>query len=244
MKMKTFFAAAFAALMAVGAASAQTKSKSLVLYFSLVGGLPNFSRQAITGAALVLLNVTAARYGESMIAALTISSKIVAVAFMIMIGWGQGFQPICAMNYGAQQYERVKKAFITTVAVGTVFLSVASIILYIFAEYWMQLMSTDEEVVSIGIKILRMQCFSLPLLGVFAVSSMFMQNIGNYFSALLISISRQGFFYVPLLYLLPAVYGKTGIYLLRPVSDFLSFLFAVAVMFRWYRKLPPLSASN
>ena len=109
MKMKTFFAAAFAALMAVGAASAQTKSKSLVLYFSLAGGLPNFSRQAITGAALVLLNVTAAQYGESMIAALTISSKIVAVAFMIMIGWGQGFQPICAMNYGAQQYERVKK---------------------------------------------------------------------------------------------------------------------------------------
>ena len=194
MKMKTFFAAAFAALMAVGAASAQTKSKSLVLYFSLVGGLPNFSRQAITGAALVLLNVTAARYGESMIAALSISSKIVAVAFMIMIGWGQGFQPICAMNYGAQQYERVKKAFITTVAVGTVFLSVASIILYIFAEHWMQLMSTDEEVVSTGVSILRMQCFSLPLLGVFAVSSMFMQNIGNYFSALLISISRQGFF--------------------------------------------------
>ena len=244
MKMKTFFAAAFAALMAVGAASAQTKSKSLVLYFSLVGGLPNFSRQAITGAALVLLNVTAARYGESMIAALTISSKIVAVAFMIMIGWGQGFQPICAMNYGAQQYGRVKKAFITTVAVGTFFLTAASIILYIFADHWMQLMSTDEEVVSTGIKILRMQCFSLPLLGAFAVSSMFMQNIGNYFSALLISISRQGFFYVPLLYVLPALYGKTGIYLLQPVSDFLSFLFAVAVMFRWYRKLPPLSASN
>ena len=237
MKMKTFFAAAFAALMAVGAASAQTKSKSLVLYFSLAGGLPNFSRQAITGAALVLLNITAAKCGESMIAALTISSKIVAVAFMIMIGWGQGFQPICAMNYGAQQYERVKKAFITTVAVGTLFLTVASIILYIFAEHWMQLMSNDDDVVSTGIKILRMQCFSLPLLGAFAVSSMFMQNIGNYLSALLISISRQGLFYVPLLYLLPALYGRTGIYLLQPVSDFLSFLFAVAVMFRWYRKL-------
>ena len=207
------------------------------VYHILAGGLPNFSRQAITGAALVLLNVTAARYGESMIAALTISSKIVAVAFMIMIGWGQGFQPICAMNYGAQRYERVKKAFITTVAVGTLFLTTASIILYIFAGHWMQLMSTDDEVVSTGIKILRMQCFSLPLLGAFAVSSMFMQNIGNYFSALLISISRQGFFYVPLLYLLPAVYGKTGIYLLQPLSDFLSFLFAVVVVCRWYRKV-------
>lgn len=207
------------------------------VYHILAGGLPNFSRQAITGAALVLLNVTAAKYGESMIAALTISSKIVAVAFMIMIGWGQGFQPICAMNYGAQQYERVKRAFITTVTVGTIFLTVASIILFIFAEQCIHLMSNDDEVVSTGITILRMQCFSLPLLGAFAVSSMFMQNIGNYFSALLISISRQGFFYVPLLYLLPAVYGKIGIYLLQPVSDFLSFLFAVAVVYRWYKKM-------
>ena len=209
------------------------------VYHILVGGLPNFSRQAITGAALVLLNVTAAKYGESMIAALTISSKIVAVAFMIMIGWGQGFQPICAMNYGAQQYERVKRAFITTVTVGTIFLTAASIILFIFAEQCIHLMSNDNDVVTTGVSILRMQCFSLPLLGIFAVSSMFMQNIGNYFSALLISISRQGFFYVPLLYLLPAVYGKTGIYLLQPVSDFLSFLFAVAVVYRWYRKNSP-----
>ena len=209
------------------------------MYHILAGGLPNFSRQAITGAALVLLNVTAAHYGESMIAALTISSKVVALAFMIMIGWGQGFQPICAMNYGAKKYSRVKKAFITTVAVGTVFLTIASIILYIFAEQCMQMMSNDDEVVSTGIKILRMQCFSLPLLGAFAVSSMFMQNIGNYFSALLISISRQGFFYVPLLYVLPALYGKTGIYLLQPVSDFLSFLFAVAVVCRWYGKKNP-----
>lgn len=209
------------------------------VYHILAGGLPNFSRQAITGTALVLLNVTAAQYGESMIAALTISSKIVAVAFMIMIGWGQGFQPICAMNYGAQQYERVKKAFITTVAMGTLFLLVASIILYIFADHWMQLMSNDDDVVATGVSILRMQCFSLPLLGVFAVSSMFMQNIGNYFSALLISISRQGFFYVPLLYLLPAVYGKTGIYLLQPVADVLSFVLAVVVVCRWYGKKKP-----
>ena len=97
-------------------------------------------------------------------------------------------------------------------------------------------MYTDNEVIFAGIKIIRMQCFSLPLLSFFAVSSMFMQNIGHYFSSLLISISRQGFFYLPLLYILPALYGKTGIYLLQPVSDFLSFLFAVAVVYKRYRR--------
>lgn len=72
------------------------------VYHILAGGAPNFSRQGITGVASVLLNMVAAAYGEGMIAALTVSSKIVATAFMIMIGWGQGFQPICAMNYGAK----------------------------------------------------------------------------------------------------------------------------------------------
>ena len=206
------------------------------MYHILAGGLPNFSRQAITSIALVLLNVTAAHYGESMIAALTISSKIVALAFMIMIGWGQGFQPICAMNYGAKQYSRVKEAFIITVTIGTIFLTAASIILFLHAEQCIGTMSNDDEVVSIGIKILRMQCFSLPLLGIFAVSSMLMQNIGNYFSALIISISRQGVFYIPLLYVLPTLYGKTGIYLIQPISDLLSFLLAVAVVYRWYKK--------
>ena len=204
------------------------------MYHILAGGMPNFSRQAITSAALVLLNVKAAQYGESMIAALTVSSRVAALAYMIMIGWGQGFQPICAMNYGAKQYSRVKKAFITTVLIGTIFLTAASIILFLFAEKCIGVMSKDDEVIFAGIKILRMQCFSLPLLGFFAVSSMFMQNIGHYFSSLLISISRQGFFYLPLLYILSALYGKTGIYLLQPVSDFLSFLFAVAVVYKRY----------
>ena len=204
------------------------------MYHILAGGMPNFSRQAITSAALVLLNVKAAQYGESMIAALTVSSRVAALAYMIMIGWGQGFQPICAMNYGAKQYSRVKKAFIITVSVGTIFLTAASIILFLFAEKCIGIMSKDDEVIFAGIKILRMQCFSLPLLSFFAVSSMFMQNIGHYFSSLLISISRQGFFYLPLLYILPALYGKTGIYLLQPFSDVLSFLFAVAVVYRWY----------
>ena len=94
------------------------------VYHILAGGAPNFSQQGITGVASVLLNMVAAAYGEGMIAALTVSSKIVATAFMIMIGWGQGFQPICAMNYGAKNYDRVKKARKLTISVGTVSCSV------------------------------------------------------------------------------------------------------------------------
>lgn len=200
------------------------------VYHILAGGMPNFSRQSITGIALILLNVAAAKYGDGVIAALTISSRIAALAYMIMIGWGQGFQPICAMNYGAKQYDRVKKAFKFTVVGGTLFLIMAAILLYVFSELFIKTMSNDNEVILVGSEILRMQCITLPLLGYFAISSMLMQNIGQYFWASIISISRQGIFYIPLLYILSNIFGEFGIYLLQPVADVLSFGLAVIVV--------------
>lgn len=200
------------------------------VYHILAGGMPNFSRQSITGIALILLNVVAAKYGDGVIAALTISSRIAALAYMIMIGWGQGFQPICAMNYGAKQYDRVKKAFKFTVVGGTLFLIMAAILLYVFSELFIKTMSNDNEVILVGSEILRMQCITMPLLGYFAISSMLMQNIGQYFWASIISISRQGIFYIPLLYILSNIFGEFGIYLLQPVADVLSFGLAVIVV--------------
>ena len=198
----------------------------------LARGMPNFSRQSITSIALILLNAAAAKYGEGLIAALTISSRIAALAYMIMIGWGQGFQPICAMNYGARQHDRVKKAFQLTVAVGTVFLMLSAVMLYIFSEPLIKTMAKDKEVILISVRILRMQCITMPLLGYFAVSSMLLQNIGQYFWASVLSVSRQGLFYIPLLYLLSNLLGQFGIYLLQPAADALSFVLAVIVVYR------------
>lgn len=202
------------------------------IYHILAGGMPNFSRQAITSIALILLNAVASKYGETVIAALTISARISAVAYMIMIGWGQGFQPICAMNYGAEKYDRVKQAFRISVAVATVFLIVAAILLYVFSGALVQTMSKDEDVILISVTILRMQCFSIPLLGYFAISSMLMQNIGQYFWASIISISRQGLFYIPLLYILPNIFGQEGIYVLQPIADVLAFTLAAIVIYK------------
>ena len=66
---------------------------------------------------------------------------------------------------------------------------------------------------------IRDRCITLPLLGYFAISSMLMQNIGQYFGASIISISRQGIFYIPLLYILSNIFGQFGIYLLQPVAE-------------------------
>lgn len=197
------------------------------IYHILAGGMPNFSRQSITSIAMILLNVTAAKYGDSLLAALTVSSRISAIAYMIMIGWSQGFQPICAMNYGGKKYSRVQEAFKLTAIIGSIFLIFSAIFLYVFSNELVKTMTADSEVISISVQILHMQCITLPFVGFFAVSSMLLQNIGKYLMASILSISRQGIFFIPLLYILSGLLSQYGIYLLQPLSDVLSFALAV-----------------
>ncbi len=205
-------------------------------YHILAGGAPNFSRQGITSIALVLLNIIAAKYGEALIAALTVSSRIIALALMIMVGWGQGFQPICAMNFGAKQYDRVKQGFKLTLIVGTIFLIIASVVLYIFAEPLVGALIKNSEVVAIAVQLLRLQTLTLPFFGFLATSSMFMQNVSEYFSALIIATSRQGTLYIPLLFILPQLYGEFGIYLLQPIADVLSFVLVATIIYNYFKK--------
>ncbi|MCM1326170.1 MAG: MATE family efflux transporter [Bacteroidales bacterium] len=199
-------------------------------YHILAGGAPNFSRQGITSIASVLLNVAAADFGEATIAAFTVSSRVAALGYMIMIGFGQGFQPICAMNYGAKKYDRVGKAFRLTVGIGTVFMVIAAALYAVFAKPLIGMFLADDEVIRTGAVILRYQCISFPFLAFYAVSSMYMQNCGKYMTALVISIARQGIFYIPLLFALGAVFQDFGLYIVQPVSDILSFALAAVIL--------------
>ena len=201
------------------------------LYHILAGGAPNFSRQAITSIASVLLNAAAADFGETTIAAFTVSSRVAALGYMVMIGFGQGFQPICAMNYGAKKYDRVSKAFRLTVGIGTALMVIAAAVCVAFAEPFVGIFSPDDpEVVRIGAVILRYQCISFPFLAFYAVSSMYMQNCGRYMTALVISVARQGIFYIPLLFVLGALWNDFGLYIVQPVSDILSFALAAVIL--------------
>lgn len=206
------------------------KLKKEYIYHILAGGSPNFSRQSITSFAVILLNIIASKYGEDIIAALSISSKIASLVYMIMIGLGQGFQPICAMNYGAKKYDRVKKALNYTITIGTVFLIIAAVITGIYAKYFLGLLSNNEIVINNGIIMLRLQCIVFPLMAFYSVSSMYLQNTGNYMKALLVSISRQGIFFIPLIIILPFFIGHTAIYVVQSVSDILSFIMALLIM--------------
>lgn len=212
----------------------RVKYSKAYFFHILAGGMPNFARQSITGLATVLLNLVAAKYGETMIAALTVSTKVSTLGYMMMIGFAQGFQPICAMNYGAEEYTRVKLGLKITSIITTTIMLVATILLFIFAQPLCKVLSENEDVITVAIKLVHFQCLSLPILGVYALSSMFMQNIGRYFSALVISIARQGIFFIPLLWMMDRYIGEFGLYIIQPICDYLAAILAsILIAVKW-----------
>ena len=177
----------------------------------LAGGAPNFCRQGISSISTVLLNHIAGGFGAAAIAAMTISTRIISMGYALVIGFGQGFQPICAINYGAEKYDRVKTAFRYALLTATGFLVTAAVLFAIKAEGMIKLFSGEKGVLEIGTDILRAECVSLPFMGYYILIGMFLQNIGRFREATFVTVAQNGTFLIPMTVILPAVFGYGGL---------------------------------
>lgn len=192
------------------------------------GGLPSLCRQGLTSVAVIALNWAVKDYGDSAIAAFSIVSKITAFASSTLIGFGQGFQPVCGFSYGAGLYQRVKDAFVFCIKLSTIGLFVISILGYIFAPQMIALFrSEDLLLLEIGSRALRYQCLSFPFMGVVILTNMLLQNIGKTLPASILAMARQGLCFIPVLFMLVSVFGLSGAEWAQPTADIASFLIAV-----------------
>lgn len=202
------------------------------------GGLPSLCRQGLNSVAVIALNHFAGNYGDTAIAAFSIVSRITAFSSSAMLGFGQGFQPVCGFNYGAGLYTRVKKAFWFCVKVATVALTLLMVAGLIFAPAIITLFRRDDaEVIRIGANVLRLQCLTFPFQGLVILSNMLLQNIGKTVRASLLSAARQGIFFLPALFLLLPL-GMLGLELAQPIADVLSFVLAVPFTAGVMREMP------
>jgi putative MATE family efflux protein len=202
------------------------------------GGIPAFLRQLLTSVGTITTNNLAGAYGDAAIAAISIGGRIFMFASSAMIGFGQGFQPVCGFNYGAKRYDRVKKAFWFCIRLSTIFLIIASAILAVFApEIISRFRKDDAEVLRIGILSLRLHCISLPLTGWIVLAGFFTQNTNSPIQASLIATSRQGIFLIPFLFILTSFWGLLGVQLSPLVSDTAAFLFSIPLTIGVLRKL-------
>ena len=204
----------------------------------LRGGLPSLFRQGLGSVAAILINHSAGVYGDAAIAAISIVNRFTMFAGAALIGFGQGFQPVCGFNYGARLYGRVKRAFWFCVRSSFVVLLALAAAVFLCAPRIIALFRRDDaEVIRIGIRSLRLQALSFPLAGWVVLCNMMMQTIGKPVRASLLAMSRQGLFLIPLLFMLTPSLGLLGIQLCQPVSDAAAFLFAIPLTVTVLRRM-------
>ena len=194
------------------------------------GGLPSLARQGLMSVSAICLNQLASAYGDGAIAAFSVVSRITMLACAAMIGYGQGFQPVCGFNYGAGNYDRVRKAFWHSCGVSTVYCTVLAVLGWLFADPLVTLFRDDAEVIRIGGEVLRYQCYSFPLVGFITLANMYLQNIRKTIPAIIMASARQGIFFLPALFIGHALWGFTGIEISQALADAGSFLFAVPMV--------------
>ncbi len=205
-------------------------------------GFPSLGRQGIASVSNILLNNTVLAcvtplLQDAAISAVSITSRFVMFINSSVIGFGQGFQPVCGFNYGAGQYSRVRKAFWFSVKVTTLILIVLGLIAFIFAEPIVTAFrAEDAEVIRIGTVALRLHLSTIPLWGFIVMGNMYTQSIGYGGRATLLSISRQGLFLIPALLILPRVLPLSeanmpfAVAAAQPVADALSFVMAIFIV--------------
>lgn len=195
------------------------------------GGIPSLCRQGIGSVATICLNTAAGNYGGAMadaaIAAMGVVSRITMFANSALIGFGQGFQPVCGTNYGAGKYSRVREAFWFCVKVGTLVLIGIAIIGFISAEPLIQLFRDDADVVKIGSLAIRFQFIVMPTLAWTILCNMLLQTIGLAFKASVVASARQGLFFIPLIFILPVFWGLLGVQMCQMWSDICAFILAI-----------------
>ena len=200
-------------------------------YFHMIfrGGLPSLARQCLASLATICLNHAARPHGDAIIAAMGVVQRISMFGASTMLGFGQGFQPVCGFNYGAKLYDRVKKGFWFSVKVSTVVLIAISVAGFLFAPDLIRLFRDDPDVIACGTMALRFQCISFCTHGWIVMSNMMEQSMGRTIPATFLSVARQGFFFIPLVLILSAGLGVLGIQMTQMVADILTFLFAIPI---------------
>lgn len=200
-------------------------------------GTPSVMRQGVTSVGNLCMNHVAGRYSAAVIAALAVVQKIIMVGNNIIIGLGQGFQPVCGFNLGAGRTDRVYKLILFCLKVMLGFMAVFGLVCYIFAPTLIHVFRDDPEVEAAGAALLRFQCITILSIGVITLTNMLMQNMGRVFAGSFLAVARQGLFYVPLLYVLTYFRGVEGLYVTQALSDLLTAFVALPILISTTRRL-------
>ena len=193
-------------------------------------GIPSLARQGIAAVSAVVMNFSAHPYGDAAIAAIAIVTRVAMFMNSAVIGFGQGFQPVCGFNYGAGNYRRVREAYHFSFRVCFTVLLILGTGAFLLAHPIVALFRReDAEVIRIGTLALRLQAITIPLAAQITMANMFSQTTGYGLRATLVASLRQGLCLIPVLLVLPRLLGLLGLQAAQPISDIFAALIAFLV---------------
>lgn len=186
-------------------------------------GFVTLARQATVSITYLFMNNILYHYGgEISVTAYAIVGRMLMFAMFPVLGMTQGFLPIAGFNYGAQNYDRVRRALNTAIKYASILGTFVFLILMFFPETITKMFTTDVEVLKQTPSAMRWVFAATPIIAIQLIGAAYFQAIGKAIPALLLTLSRQGFFFIPLILILPKFFGEWGVWVSFPISDVLA----------------------
>lgn len=216
---------------------ANVRLNSHYLFEIVNGGAPSLFRQGLAAISTLILNYTAGSIGsDAAIAGMSVAGRILMMMASALIGFGQGYQPVCSFNYGAGLTARVKEGFKFCVKYSTIVLIGIGVVAYTFAPSIISAFSKDPAAITVGVAALRFQAITLPLSGAIVISNMMLQSIGKGVKASITASARNGICFIPMILILPTFLGITGVEMAQACADVLALFVAVPMAWTELRK--------
>lgn len=186
-------------------------------------GFVTLARQAVVSITYLLMNnILFELGGETSVTAYAIVGRMLMFALFPVYGITQGFLPIAGFNYGAKQYDRVRESINTAIKYAVGLATLVFVLLMVFPEGITRLFTSDIEVISQTPSAMRWVFAATPIIALQLIGAAYFQAVGKATPALLLTLTRQGFFFIPLIFILPIFYGESGVWMSFPIADVLA----------------------
>jgi putative MATE family efflux protein len=193
-------------------------------------GIPASLSQGLMSVALILMNNIAAGYGDAVVAGLGVASRIVTIGTFIFMGIAAGCQPLVGYNYGAKNFKRVNSIILYGIGATSTIGLILGTLMWIFARYCIGAFTNVSAVIDSGTTVLRALVFSLPIVGGQMLCTISVQAMGKVLPSLILSISRQGLLFIPLILLLNTFFGFEGFIFAQPLTDAIMLLLSFGIL--------------
>lgn len=188
-------------------------------------GIPTLVFQLLTSLSIALINRAASDYGDSVIAGMGAVTRITSMGTLVVFGFLKGFQPIAGFSYGAKKFDRLRETIKTSIIWSTIFCLIVGLLMAIFStQIISQFTDTDTKMILAGQKSLFANGITFILFGIYTVYSSLFLALGKGTAGFFLGACRQGICFVPVILLLPTVWGLNGILYAQPIADILSII--------------------